>query len=164
MSSMSGSPPRVLDLSSTLGGAYCSRLLSAGGLDVVRAEPPDGHWLRRWSASGAAIADSDSAALFKWLAGGQRSVTVDPQDAADVSELLVWAATMDAIIWSPGAPLAPKPAIEIDSLQRVAPDVVLTALTPFGLSGPWTERAATEFTLQALSGGPALRGSRHGRP
>jgi crotonobetainyl-CoA:carnitine CoA-transferase CaiB-like acyl-CoA transferase len=33
------------------------------------------------------------------------------------------------------------------------------AVTPFGLDGPWADRAATEFTLQALSGGPALRGS-----
>ena len=94
----------MLDLTSTLGGAYCGRLLAAGGLDVTRAEPPGGHWLRRWSASGAAIADGESGALFQWLAGGQRSVTVDPDDAADGAELLAeWASTMDAVLWSPGA-------------------------------------------------------------
>ena len=38
--------------------------------------------------------------------------------------------------------------------------MTITALTPFGLDGPWADRAATEFTLQALSGAPALRGSR----
>ena len=41
-----------------------------------------------------------------------------------MSELLAWAATMDAVIWSPGAPLTTNPAIEIDELQRVAPAVV----------------------------------------
>ena len=29
----------------------------------------------------------------------------------------------------------------------------MTTITPFGLEGPWSERAATEFTLQAWSGG-----------
>ena len=48
-------PFRVLDLTTTLAGAYCGHLLSSGGVDVVRAEPPGGHPLRAWSASGATI-------------------------------------------------------------------------------------------------------------
>jgi crotonobetainyl-CoA:carnitine CoA-transferase CaiB-like acyl-CoA transferase len=31
--------------------------------------------------------------------------------------------------------------------------VTVTSITPFGLEGPWSDRAATEFTLQAWSGG-----------
>ena len=33
------------------------------------------------------------------------------------------------------------------------PHLVVTSITPFGLHGPWRDRAATEFTLQAWSGG-----------
>src|SRR6201999_313079 len=33
------------------------------------------------------------------------------------------------------------------------PHLTVTAITPFGLEGPWRGRAATEFTLQAWSGG-----------
>ena len=44
---------RVLDLTTTLGGAYAAHLLSSGGIDVTRVDPPGGHALRRWSASGA---------------------------------------------------------------------------------------------------------------
>ncbi|MCU1502217.1 MAG: Formyl-CoA transferase, partial [Ilumatobacteraceae bacterium] len=143
---------QVLDLTSTLGGAYAARLLSAGGIEVTRVEPPGGHWLRRWSASGAPTAAVDGA-LFRWLAGGQRSVTVDPGDPADVAALLAAAAGVDAVLWSPRGPLT------IDEL-RTATDGVITSITPFGLEGPWADRPSTELTLQALSGGPALRGSR----
>jgi crotonobetainyl-CoA:carnitine CoA-transferase CaiB-like acyl-CoA transferase len=144
---------RVLDLTTSLAGAYSSHLLSSGGVEVVRVEPPGGHPLRRWGASGASIPEGASGPMFQWLAGGQQAVTVDPASPADVAELLAWAPTFDVVLWSRGG-------IELEQLTAAAPDVSVVAMTPFGLHGPWTDRAATEFTLQALSGGPALRGSR----
>jgi crotonobetainyl-CoA:carnitine CoA-transferase CaiB-like acyl-CoA transferase len=153
-------PLRVLDVSSTLGGAYCSRLLSASGAAVTRVEPPGGHRLRRWSASGATIPAGESGALFQWLAGGQDSVTVDLARPDEVAALLAWAGAVDAVVWTPGGPHPAPGIVDLDQLRAAAPGVVVTAVTPFGLTGPWADRAATEFTLQALSGGPALRGSR----
>ncbi len=38
-------------------------------------------------------------------------------------------------------------------IHRRYPHLVVTAITPFGLDGPWQDRPATEFTLQAWSGG-----------
>ena len=38
-------------------------------------------------------------------------------------------------------------------LHRRHPHLIVTAITPFGLDGPWHDRPATEFTLQAWSGG-----------
>ena len=48
---------RVVDLSSGLAGAYCTKLLADGGADVVKVEDPAGDPLRRESESGAPIAD-----------------------------------------------------------------------------------------------------------
>ena len=143
---------RVLDLTTTLAGAYCGHLLSAGGIEVTRVDSPGGHALRRWSASDSARALGGTGPLFGWLAGGQDAITVDPGAAADVDELLGWAAAFDVVLWSRDA------VVSIDQLAAV-PDITVIALTPFGLHGPWAARAATEFTLQAMSGGPARRGS-----
>lgn len=150
---MTDRPFRALDLTTSLAGAYCSRLLSAGGIDVTRAEPPTGHPLRRWSASGAAIAAGRNAPMFEWLAGGQESITVDAADAAHVDALLAHAGAFDLVLW------APEAAVTVDQLTVAAPGATVVALTPFGRHGPWAGRAATEFTLQALSGGPMYRGS-----
>lgn len=150
----------VLDVSTSLAGAYAARLLASGAVGVIRAEPPGGHELRHWRASGmtptSSSADSSTVttgALFGWLAGGHRSVTVDPTSPADVDALLQLAAGVDAIVWSPGAP------VDVPALQR-STSAPIVAITPFGLDGPWAARAATELTLQGLSGAPALRGSR----
>ncbi len=58
---------RVVDLSTWIGGAYCTKLLADGGAEVIKVEAPDGDPLRRWSASGAVIAPGDDGALFNFL-------------------------------------------------------------------------------------------------
>ena len=49
----------------------------------------------------------------------------------------------------PGRTPDPFPAFA----AALAPGAVVTAHTPFGLEGPWADRPATEFTLQAWAGG-----------
>ena len=59
----------------------------------------------------------------------------------------------DAVVWSQGSRLAERPALAPDAIRRAAPHLTVTTITPFGLDGPWADRPATEFTLQAWSGG-----------
>ncbi len=67
----------VVDLSGGIAGAYCTKLLADAGADVVIVEDPGGHPLRRWSASGAAIADGEDGALFSFLSCSKESVCAD---------------------------------------------------------------------------------------
>jgi crotonobetainyl-CoA:carnitine CoA-transferase CaiB-like acyl-CoA transferase len=120
----------VADLSTGIAGAYCTKILADGGADVIKFEPSEGDPLREWSASGTA-----PGALFNFLAASKKSAPELSLDAADV------------VIWSPGGLLDPATILE------ESPRVTVTAITPFGLHGPWRDRAATEFTLQAWSGG-----------
>lgn len=139
----------VVDLSTGIAGAYCTRILADGGADVIKVETPEGDPLRRWSASGATIETGDSGALFTFLAGGKLSVVIDP--AAGTGELDRLLAAADAVVWSPGSAVAEL--ISPQALYRRHPHLIVTAITPFGLDGPWHQNAATEFTLQAWSGG-----------
>ncbi|OBJ53601.1 CaiB/BaiF CoA transferase family protein [Mycobacterium asiaticum] len=141
----------VVDLSTGIAGAYCTKLLADGGAEVVKVEPPDGDWLRSWSASGATIAPGTDGALFSFLAGSKRSIVVEPRDADDVGLLNRLLAAADAVVWSPGSSVAQ--AFTPLEIQSNHPHLVVTSITPFGLDGPWRDRAATEFTLQAWSGG-----------
>ncbi|MGV9802600.1 CaiB/BaiF CoA transferase family protein [Mycobacterium sp. NPDC003449] len=136
-------PYTVVDLSTGIAGAYCTKILSDGGADVIKVEAPGGDPLRRWSASGAKF-DGDGA-LFGFLSGGKRSVVAGPE----LLDRLVAAA--DAVVWSPESPVAQQ--IPPEQLYRSHPHLIVTAITPFGLDGPWSDRPATEFTLQAWSGG-----------
>ncbi len=141
----------VVELSSGIAGAYCAKLLSDGGAQVVKVESPQGDPLRDWSASGADIPTGSDGALFGFLAGGKHSVVAEPAVDADLLNDLL--ASADAVVWSRGSSVAQSESFTPAALRRNHPHLTVTSITPFGLDGPWRDRPATEFTLQAWSGG-----------
>lgn len=143
----------VIDLSSGIAGAYCTKVLADGGANVIKVEASEGDPLRTWSASGAAIAPGSDGALFSFLACSKRSVVADADVAGDVELVERLVASADAVVWSPGSAVAELATLAPQELHRRYPHLVVTAITPFGLEGPWRDRPATELTLQAWSGG-----------
>ena len=151
---MSGASPtplddlRVVEISDRIAGAYCGKLLVDAGADVVKVEPPAGDPLRRFTATGAVPPAGSDAPLFSYLNAGKRSVT------AGSAELLACA---DIVITTQR---------EFDPLPLLdqSPRCVVVTVSDFGSPGPWSDRAATEFTLQAASGLTGFRGDPAGPP
>jgi crotonobetainyl-CoA:carnitine CoA-transferase CaiB-like acyl-CoA transferase len=143
----------VVDLSTGIAGAYCTKLLADGGAEVIKVEPPEGDPLRRWSASGAEIEPGSDGALFSFLACSKHSVVADPDEDADIAFVEQLLADADAVVWSRGSKVAEYQALTPSEMHRKHAHLTVTSITPFGLEGPWRDRPATEFTLQAWSGG-----------
>lgn len=143
----------VADLSSGIAGGYCTKLLSDAGASVVKLEAPEGDALRRWSASGTPAPASGDQPLFAFLAGGKQSVVLDPEDADVVPAAYAVLTRVDAVVWSPESRLAALPELSPARIETEFPHLSVMSMTDFGLSGPWADRPATEFTLQAWSGG-----------
>lgn len=143
----------VVDLSSGIAGGYCTKLLADGGARIVKIEAPEGDSLRRWSASGAGVRAGDDGALFSFLACSKHSVVVDPKHSDDVKLLRDVLTAADAVVWSRGSAVAALDEFGPAALADAYPHLTVTAITPFGLDGPWADKPATEFTTQAWSGG-----------
>jgi crotonobetainyl-CoA:carnitine CoA-transferase CaiB-like acyl-CoA transferase len=106
--------------------------------------------LRRFTATGAIPRSGTDAPLFGYLNAGKRSVT----SASD--ELL---ARADVVIVT-----ATDRGIDPQELLNTSPQSVVVTVSDFGLTGPWSARPATEFTLQAWSGLTGFRGDPAGPP
>jgi crotonobetainyl-CoA:carnitine CoA-transferase CaiB-like acyl-CoA transferase len=143
---------RVVDLSTWIAGAYCTKLLCDAGADVTKVEPHGGDPLRDWSASGAEIVDGSNGALYNFLAADKQSVTVDPDNGDEVSALHDMLGAADVVVWSRGSAVAEHSGLSPQAILRSHSHLTVVAITPFGLEGPWADRPATEFTLQAWSG------------
>ncbi|MEY8014553.1 CaiB/BaiF CoA transferase family protein [Mycobacterium servetii] len=143
----------VVELSSGIAGAYCTKLLADGGADVVKVESPEGDPLRSWSSSGAVIPPGGDGALFAFLAGSKHSVVADPAGRDDVELVDRLLAAADAVVWSAGSKVADSQDFSPAAIHLRHPHLTVLSITPFGLEGPWRDRVATEFTLQAWSGG-----------
>ncbi len=139
---------RVLDCGSGIPPAYCTKLLADAGADVVKAEPEAGEQLRRWTASHQDLGDEDGA-LFRFLHTSKRSVVgLDQRDA-----LLAGA---DIVVESGD--------LDVVDVRERFPHLVVVSITPYGRWGPYAQRPATEFTLQAECGSTGARGRPDGPP
>ena len=140
---------RVVDLSDGIAGAYATKLLAGAGADVVKIEPPEGDPLRRWSAGGPLPDPEVDGALFQFLNFSKRSVVGRPGDP-DVRALVAGA---DLVVES----LAPG-VLDVAALAREQPGLVVLSISPYGRTGPFATRPATEFTVQAQCGSIGTRG------
>ena len=149
---------RVLEMGSRVAAPYVGKLFADAGADVCKVESPAGDQFRRWSASGATIPVGEDAAWFRFLNGGKRSVVVDLGAEGGRDELLVLVAGVDLVLDDHDPADARALGITADDLRAVNPAVVVATLTPFGTTGPWADRPANDFVLQALVGSTEVRG------
>ncbi len=141
----------MVDCSSGIPGGYCAKLLGDAGADVIKVESPEGDPLRRWTNQGywSGAPDGEDGALFQFLHFGHRSIIKAELD----HELAALLAGADILI-TDAQGLAADPV----ALHERFPQLVVVAITPYGLHGPYADRPATELTLQAESGALAVRG------
>ena len=150
----------VLDLTTTLAGSYCTKLWVDAGADVLKMEPPAGDPLRRRRVVGSPAPTGDHSPLSSFLHAGKGSIVADLTHAGGPGrESSTSPRSADLLVESadPGAlaalGLGPR------DLRAANPELTIVSITPFGQTGPWAQRPATEFTLQAASGSIGGRGT-----
>ncbi|MEV6108355.1 CoA transferase [Streptomyces sp. NPDC051940] len=155
---MASKPPldgvRVVDLSSTFMGPYCTLLLAQWGADVVKVEPPAGDVVRY-------IGDSRGTGMgpvFLNVNRGKRGVALDLKHAGarEVLERLVGGADVFVHNLRPAA--ARRLRITAEDVLGINPRAVYCALRGFGAGGPYADRPAYDDVIQAASGMAAVQG------
>lgn len=147
----------VVEMGSRVMAPYLGKLLVDGGASVTKVESPSGDPFRRWSASGATIADGEDSAWFRFLNAGKSSRVLD-LDADGLDQLAALVSEAHLVIDDHGPAEAKGLGIGPAALRAMAPSAVVATLTPFGTTGPWADRPANDFVLQALVGATDSRG------
>ena len=148
----------MLDLSTGIAGGYCAKLLGDAGADVVKLEPPGGDPLRRRSASGRPVDPAAGSLLFQYLHSGHRSAVADLATDDGRQLALDLAAGADLVVESFEPGVVEGFGLGVDALHARNPATTLVSISPFGRGGPWSNRPATEFTLQSWCGSLDNRG------
>jgi crotonobetainyl-CoA:carnitine CoA-transferase CaiB-like acyl-CoA transferase len=149
---------RVLDLSTGIAGGYCAKLLGDAGAEVIKLEPPGGDPLRTRSASGVPVDRDAGSPIFQYLHAGHRSAVVDLTVPDGLAVAKRAAASCDLVLETGEPGDIERLGLGLDALHHANPATSLLSISPFGRGGPWSNRAATEFTLQAWCGSLASRG------
>ena len=146
---------RVLDFGRYIAGPYCAALLADLGADVIRIERRGGGE-DRWVAP---VAPDGAGAMFLAMNRNKRAMTLDPScpEGREIVRRLV--ATADVVVANLPPEVLRSLALDLESLRRVKPDVILTTVTAFGAGGPWSHKHGFDGIGQVMAGGAYLTGT-----
>ena len=138
---------RVVDCTAER-GELSARLLADLGAEVVKVEPPRGSPAR-------ALAPVRNGVSLAWAVrnANKLGVALDLEDAGDRERFGSLLAHSDVLVTSD---VALPGRLDTREVAARHPHLVVVAITPFGLDGPFAEYAATSAVLSA-SGGIAFK-------
>ena len=146
---------RVLDFGRYIAGPYCAALLADLGADVIRIERRGGGE-DRWVAP---VAPDGAGAMYVTMNRNKRAMTLDPAapDGREIVRKLV--ATADVVVANLPPEVLRSLELDLDSLRRVKPDIILTTVTAFGAGGPWSHKHGFDGVAQLMCGSAYLTGT-----
>ncbi|TQM11339.1 CaiB/BaiF CoA transferase family protein [Pseudonocardia kunmingensis] len=134
----------VVDLSTSLPGAFTTQFLADAGADVVQVEPPGGSPLRAQPG-------------WPGLARGKRSIVLDLHDddlhdEADRATLDRLLARADVLVTTSAPATLARLGLTAERLADLNPRLVSAAITGWGMTGPWRDLPGYEGMVLAKLG------------
>src|SRR5262245_23927594 len=146
---------RVLDFGRYIAGPYCAALLADLGADVIRIERRGGGE-DRWVAP---VGPDRVGAMYLVMNRNKRAMTLDPAcpEGREIVRKLV--ATADVVVANLPPEVLRSLELDLESLRRVKPDIILTTVTAFGAGGPWSHKHGFDGIGQVMCGSAYLSGT-----
>ncbi|MEE9491309.1 MAG: CoA transferase, partial [Dehalococcoidia bacterium] len=142
---------RVLDLTDDR-GALCGKTLAELGADVIKVERPGGDPSRNIGPFYQDTPDPEKS--LNWFAFNlnKRGITlnIETKDGQEIFKKLVKTADFVIESFSPG--YLDKLGLGYSALSEVNPRIILTSITPFGQTGPYSNYNASDLITMSMSG------------
>lgn len=143
---------RVLDLSRLVAGNMLTLFLADFGADVIKIEKEGkGDDLRNWKEAGQDI-------YWKVYGRNKRSITLNLKAEADIDILKKLAKTADVLVenFVPGG--LEKMGLGPDVLHAINPRLIITRISGWGQTGPFSHKPGFGTLVEAMSGFSYLNG------
>jgi len=138
---------RVLELTTTIAGPFCGRLLGDFGADVIKIEPARGDDIRFYGKR------KDDVSLYaSSLLRNKRLISLDPRRPEGQSLIYALIKQADVFIenFRPGT--MEKWNLTYDILHKHNPSLVMVRISGFGQTGPYRHRPGYGIISEAMSG------------
>jgi crotonobetainyl-CoA:carnitine CoA-transferase CaiB-like acyl-CoA transferase len=146
---------RVLDFGRFVAGPYCGMLLADMGAEVIRVERPGGEEDRTVGLTGP---DGQNLAYASY-ARNKKGITLNLLNNEHGRETLAdLVGHCDVVLHSFSPEAAGLMGLTYAELKKIKADIILTAVSCFGSSGPYANRIGFDFIAQAMSGAMKMGG------
>ena len=151
---------KVVDLTRTLAGPFCTMMLGDMGADVIKIEEPErGDETRSWTPFW-----NGESTQFLSFNRNKRSLSVNLKEKEGLDVVLSLAAEADVMIESFRAGALERMGLGYEAVKAVNPDIIYCSISGYGRSGPLAEKPGYDLIIQAYSGLMHLTGEPDGSP
>ena len=151
---------RVLDFGRYIAGPFCAALLADLGAEVIRIERLGGGEDRPFIPVGIPVGagPEGGGAMFLAMNRNKLGMTLDPAAPQGREIVRKLVATADVVVANLPPQVLKALALDLESLRRVKPDIILTTVTGFGAGGLLSHKHGFDGIGQAMSGAAYLSG------
>lgn len=147
---------RILDMATVLAAPFSATLCGDMGAEVIKLELPDG------SDSLRTLAPVDL--FWKVTNRGKKGLTLDVRKPEGKALLLKLLATVDVLVENFRTGTLEKWGLDIPTLHRANPKLIVLRFTGFGQTGPYAGRPGFARIFEAMSGFAHLTGDAQSGP
>jgi crotonobetainyl-CoA:carnitine CoA-transferase CaiB-like acyl-CoA transferase len=155
---------RVLDISQGISGPFCAKLLGDFGADVIKVEPSVGDVGRTMPPFFQDDPHPEKSLFFLLLNLNKRGITLNLEtpEGAEVFQQLVQQADIVIESFQPG--YLASLGLGYEALEQENPQLIMTSITPFGQTGPYSQYQGEEIVAYATGGIMSISGTRDREP
>lgn len=151
---------KVVDLTRTLAGPFCTQNLADMGADVIKIEEPNTgdetrHWPPIWN---------EESTQFLSFNRNKRSLSVNLKSEEGLSIVKQLATEADVMIESFRAGALARMGLGYEDIKALNPDIVYCTISGYGRTGPMANKPGYDLVIQAYSGLMHLTGEPDGPP
>jgi crotonobetainyl-CoA:carnitine CoA-transferase CaiB-like acyl-CoA transferase len=155
----------VLELTNSLAGAFCAKLLADQGAPTLKIEAPGrGDAARHEPPFIGGEPHPDRSSLFLAFNTNKRSITLDVATPTGRDLLLRLLATRDVLVESFPPGHLDNLGLGYEVLRHANPRLIMTSITPFGQTGPYCHYRSNDLIAQAMGGFLYTTGRTDGPP
>jgi crotonobetainyl-CoA:carnitine CoA-transferase CaiB-like acyl-CoA transferase len=150
---------RILECGHLVSAAYAAKLMADMGAEVIKIEDPGhGDQARQRGPYPGNTPHPEKSGLFLYLNTNTQGVTLDLSQAAGQEIFHRLLKNADALIHNYHPTEMASHGLDYATIEKVNPRLVMTSISPFGLSGPYKDYQATDLTLWSAGGISWLNG------
>jgi len=151
---------KVVDLTRTLAGPFCTMLMGDMGAEVIKIEEPTGgDETRKWTP----FVNGEST-QFLTFNRNKRSLSVNLKEREGLKIVQDLAADADVMIESFRAGTLDRLGLGYEAIKKTNPGVVYCSISGYGRTGPMADMPGYDLLIQAYSGLMSLTGDPEGSP
>jgi crotonobetainyl-CoA:carnitine CoA-transferase CaiB-like acyl-CoA transferase len=151
---------RIIDLTRVISGPFCSALLADLGADVIKVESPgQGDPLRMQGVMAGPM-----SSYFANYNRNKRAIAIDlysPEGKGILSRLI---SGSDVLVENFRPDVMARMGFSAAGLKALNPSLVHCNINGFGIDGPYADRPAFDFVIQAMSGFMSCNGGEDDPP